>query len=637
MNDRVSNRPPSIYIKPGDATEGLGIQSHENHPPHIGARMDGTATSDDSGIEVARPSGVYRFGRALVNAFKPITVWRGFGNIREEKDPNFLSEKIVMQERQLKAEKAYAELKRNGYKGTQPSSRTVETLAIPVIKVEPVSDESRHFLHRDSGVDVDGYYSSTEQERSDQVLECAKTPIPSAPASAARRMVSPLSNTSSARKPSLHFRKPSFQSLKKVKSQVQLPAIKKQCPTEPGAEGEDDLVEQHLRKQASRKDIAKHVKLSKKISDLEAQLEIARRNLNLSFQEAPADFGIQSYKGPRTFKPGGLPSLPSERILSKALANGKGGESFRAEANAADGSLSDRKAVVKPGGDCEEIFRVDSASQLEKELVDSFNQHNISKKRNRASRHDQDIPSPTEQIDVNELRSNTVEGERPKRKLRSSSKMQENNHTNANVFEMLEEGNVPRPPHNSPNKALEAVPPLPTTRISFDPSQVDQARLLSMRFIGDMKTPFGKHPEDFGNLRKEFPTVSVHLLARYLDNLSKDSKVTDHASLAHHNQGVAPLLARPRSVSPIKAEPRKAPKHRKSALQTCYHNSNSISQVRNTDSMERKVLAAVELVNPPIQLPFSNSTPIAEERKIENEKPLPVIQKEEYEWPDDVF
>ena len=110
MNDRVSNRPPSIYINAGNATEGLGIRSHKNHPPHPGARIDGTAMSDDSGIEVSRPSGVYRFGRALVNAFKPITVWRGFGNIREEKGPNFLSEKSIMQERQVKSEKAFADL-----------------------------------------------------------------------------------------------------------------------------------------------------------------------------------------------------------------------------------------------------------------------------------------------------------------------------------------------------------------------------------------------------------------------------------------------------------------------------------------------------------------------------------------------
>lgn len=637
MNDRVSNRPPSIYMKDGDTMEGLGNKPHKNTPPQQGAGMDGTATSYDAGIEVSKPSGVYRFGRALVNAFKPITVWRGFGTNREEKDPSFLSEKSVMQERQLKAEKAYAELKKNGYKGTQPSCRTVECLSIPVIKVEPAIDESRHIPHRDSGIDVDGYHSSTEQERNHRVQEPARTPMPLPPLSAARRMVSPMSIASSARKPSLHFRKPSFQNLKKVKSQIQLPSVKKQIPIEPGPRGENFTVEQDLRKQPSRKDIAKQEKLSRKVSNLEAQLEIARMNLKRSLHETPADSNIQFPKSPRAFKPGALASLPSERLLSKGLVSNESDGAPRTQAEAVHGSSSERQAVLRSVGDYEEISGAESASQLEKELVDSFDQHNLCKKRNRESRHDEDTLSASEQIDVYKVGSNGVKGERPKRRLRSSSKMQGTIDTSADDCEMLEQGNVPLPPHNSPYKPLQAVPPLPTAQISFDSSQVDQARLLSMRFIGDMNTPFGKHPEDLDNLRKEFPMVSADQLTRYVENLSRDSKVTDYTSLAHHNQGVAPLLARPRSVSPIKGEPRKTPKHKKSALQTSHYNSNMISQGRNTDSMERRVPGAVDLVKPPSQLPFPNLTPTAGDRKVENDKPLPSIQKEEYEWPDDVF
>ena len=653
MNDRVSNKPPSIYMKAGDAMEGLSNPSHKKAVLRKAVGMEGNTTSYDAGIEVSKPSGVYRFGRALVNAFKPITVWRGFSNNREEKDQNLPSEKSLMQERQLKAEKAYAELKKNGYKGTQPSSRTVECLSIPVIKVEPAIDERRHYPLRDSGVDVDGYCPSTESEHNDQVLTPARTPIPLPPTPPTRRMVSPTSNASSPRKSSLHFRKPSFQNLKKVKSQIQLPSMKRPMSIEPESGGEHSTVQRDLRKQPSRKDIAKQVKLSKKVSNLEAQLEIARLNLRRSMHETPADANIQLHRGPRAFKPGALASLPSERLLSKGLVINERGEALRTEeAEAVYESFSEKQAMLSSGDDQEEIAGVDAASQLEKELVDSFKQHNLCKKRNRESRPDVDIPSTTEPVDANIVESSGVKEERPKRRLRSSSKIQEIIVTSADDCKILEQGSVLRTPSIRPHQALEEVPPLPTAQVVFDPSQVDQARLLSMRCIGDMKTPFGRHPEDLDNLRKEFPMISTDQLARYVDKLSRDdTKVTDHTSLAHHHQEVvAPLLARPRSVSPIKSEPRKAPKPIRPALQICNYNSNSTILKPNgttTDAMEqcRVLSGTVDLVKSPVgqgQLlpPFPNLiAPVVSggDRKVENEKPTPIIQKEEYEWPDDVF
>lgn len=620
-----------------DTMEELGNQSYRNAQPQKGISTKGNTSSCDAGLEISKPSGVFRFGRALVNAFKPISVWRGFGYNREEKDSNSFSEKVIMQERQAKAEKAYAELKKNGYKGTQPSSRTVECLSVPVIKVEPAMDEPGHFPYRDSGVDVDGYCPSTESERNDQVLTPVRTPIPLPPTPTTRHTVSPMSNASSPRKSSLHFRKPSFQNLKKVKSQIQLPSIKKQIPIEPGPEGESGMVQRDLRKQPSRKDIAKQEKLSKKVSNLEAQLEIARLNLKRSMHETTADTNMQIFRGPRTFNPGALASLPSERLLNKGLAIDEDGEAFRTAAEVVHELVCGGRTMLSAEEDHEEIARADSAAQLEKELVDSFNQHNLCKKRNHVSQLDLHTASTAEQINADHVGFSGVKGERPKRRLRSSSKMQQVIHTNADDCEMLEQGSALRVPHKAFNQASEAVPPLPTPQIIFDSSQVDQSRLLSMRFIGDMKTPFGRHPEDFDNLRKEFPMVSTDQLARYVEKLSRDTKVTDHTSLAHHNQELAPILARPRSVSPVKAEPRKTPKHVRSALQTSHHNSNSILQDRNTDSMELKVSGAVDLVKSPSELPFPNLRPIAGDKKVENEKPLPIVEREEYEWPDDVF
>ena len=654
MNDRVSKRPPSIYIKDIEPFQTPSNESQANPASPQKTRLDGAATFYDAGIENTKPSGMYRFGRALVNAFKPKSVWRGFGNNRDEKDPSSLAEKIVMHERQLMAEKAYAELKKNGYKGTQQSARTVESVTTPVVKKEPGLDESRDFLHREANVHVTNLCSSTEQERNEKVTEHAVIPIPLVPVSAAHRLVSPMSNASSARKSSLYFRKPSFPNLKKAKSQIHLPAIKKHVPAEPGAGIENVVAEQDLRKQPSRKDIAKQEKLSKKVSDLEIQLEIARRNLKRSMHEGPADSGIQYHKGSRVFKPGALSSLPSERLLNKDLDNANGSGVLEAEAKDMHESLSERQAVLRCAGDRGEPFQANSTSPLKKENIDPFNQHNSCKKRSLESRHEQDIPSVGEYIDVSKARSNTTESERPKRNLRSSSKMKDNVDTSAGAYESGNQGSIlpaprgsskkaletvpPLPPlHNLHTDILETVPPLPTAHHSFDSPQVDHARLLSMRSIGDMKTPFGRHPDDLANLRKEFPMASARQLALYINNLSKESKITDHTSLAHHNQVVVPPLARPRSLSPLKIEPRKASKGRKSPLQTSHHNGNSVSKATDMDLMERRASGAIDLTKPPVQLSVSSITPTAAAKKVENEKPLPTIQKEDYEWPDDVF
>jgi hypothetical protein len=640
MNDRVSNKPPSIYIRDDDAMEGQDMESYAKRPLHPGSVAGGRPAADDAGLELPKPSGVYRFGRALVNAFKPIHVWRGFGHSRDEKEPTLTPEKSIFQERQLKAQKAYAELKKNGYKGTQPSSFTVENLALPAIRAKSAIDESSHnHPHRDSGVDVDGYRSSVEPERNGQVLEPAKTPKnpPSAPAG--RQLASPMSNASSARKPSLHFRKPSFQNLKKVKSQIHIPAAKKTVSAEPGALEEKVMVQQDLRKQPSRKDIAKQEKLSKRVSDLEAQLEVARRNLKISMQEIPVDSGIQSFKGPRAFKPGALPSLPSERLLNKDSISNEGDDAVRAQSKAAVGSFSERLAVLKAVDDYDKTSQVQSASQLKRELISSFNPQGMGKKRNRESRRDQDILANAETMDVGSTGSAVVKGDRPTRKLRSSSKMQESIHNSTEAPEILEEGNVPPPPRNSPNKVFETVPPRRTRLTFLDPSQVDQAKLSAMRSSGDMGTPLDRNPEGLANLRKDFPTVPEDRSALHVSNLLKKSKITDHTSFAHHDQTVPPVLARPRSASPFKNEPRRAPKHRRSALETSHNNSKvpSHSHAKNMHVMEGVGSGAGDLLKTPIQPPISHVAPIPGDKKVENDKPLPSIQKEDYEWPEDVF
>lgn len=86
-----------------------------------------TNTFYDAGIESSKLSGMYRFGKAIASAFNP-SAWRGFNGIWKEKDkPAVDPGKALMDERQERAQKAYAELKKSGFKGTQGSSRLSTT------------------------------------------------------------------------------------------------------------------------------------------------------------------------------------------------------------------------------------------------------------------------------------------------------------------------------------------------------------------------------------------------------------------------------------------------------------------------------------------------------------------------------
>ena len=118
MNDRVSNKPPSPYLGEERAMEQHGAVQ----PASTRASVD-TDTFYDAGIETNKPSGMYRFGKAIASAFNP-SAWRGINSLWKDKDKNALEPgKALMVERQEKAQKAYAELKKTGFKGTQGSSR----------------------------------------------------------------------------------------------------------------------------------------------------------------------------------------------------------------------------------------------------------------------------------------------------------------------------------------------------------------------------------------------------------------------------------------------------------------------------------------------------------------------------------
>lgn len=629
MNDRASNRPPSLYTREDVSMEYDWSNPPTSRPTNRMLDMDSNDPFVDAGIETNKPSGMYRFGRAIVNAFKPVAVWRGFNATRDEKEKQTQSERTIMQERRDKAEKAYAELKKSDFKGLQTSFNNGRNMEMPAIQYGNITDEDQFISHQDSGIDMDGFRSSTAPSQIGQESRVEAQPMFSPQISDIVRSKSPMFEAIAARKSSMQFRKPSFQNLKKAKSNIQLPSSKKQLiPTalDPPTKLEEvagaATIDQSLRKQPSRKDIAKQQKLSKRVSDLESQLEIARRNLKLSMNDLEVCPEPVSHKRSKPFKPGVLPSLPSESVL-----------------NAENGSkkdLKENKVNIKSENNDIEATAIDPTLQLYQDSKESIDLCNVSKKRKYDFADEFACHKPGNGTDQ-EKEPNTVEAIRSKRKSKPSSKVIENEKYATGVGKTLVGSNHQKSiSRKSRQNEAEPVPPLPATLTFFDPTNIDQAKIISLRSSGNMNTPFGKDSDDLINLRREFPTIADSQLADYLVSLNENSKKTDHTSLSHYNQPVTPLLPPPRCTSPIKPEPlRHAKDHALNVQPTQSPSKFSSTSMASADSVGSR---GVQKKNASKSQPLSpNLLMASENKKVGIEKPLPSIQKEDYEWPDDVF
>lgn len=678
MHDRTSNKPPSLYTREEDAMEKFSAQERTKPAHNRHASLDGVGAFYDAGIESSRSSSMYRFGRAIVNVFKPVSSWRGFGAGKEQP---INKEKNIMQARQVQAEKEYAELKKNGFVGTQPAFHVQQITAVPAIRYEDTIEEARSAPFRDSGIDMNSSQSSLEPKSDGQVSQSDTGLVGPLLVPTTGRVPSPLSDIASPRKSSVLFRKPSFQTLKKVQSHIQLPSAKRSTTPVPessfdyGKLKASSSSEQSIRKQSSRKEIVKQQRLSKKVSDLENQLEIARRNLKLSLNNESITQGVDPQTSIRTFVPGALPSLPSERALkpyispeeceiSNATNSKQPQPKFYERPDAAQQSDSD---MTDPTAQLNTELQNSVVKQIESQQPSS--KQTESKKRKSNSRDDEDLGQrPDQGDDEGELDA----AKRPKlrRSMRQSPKTQKA--LDADVSGKKKQTLHPRTPRNSPLRIVEPVPPLPTA-LQFDPAKVDQAKIIAMRSICAEKALFGKHSEDITNLRKEFPNITDRQLADFLDSISEDNKVTDYTSLSHHNQPTAPVLGPPCSVSPTKTkllEDSKITDHTSLSHNqpmasvlglACYPSTittkpfqvSAPSQLMTGQECPGLSSLASEDVKAPTavvsaaslgprNLPMSKSSSTLRIKALhasaaKNEKPLPDIQKEEYEWPEDVF
>ncbi len=634
MNDKISQRPPSLYIREEEAME-----------QYASANMEDVEMVYDAGIEPNKSSGMFRFGKVIANAFNSVNVWQGLNGIwkEKEKEDQAKPEKDALK---AKAELKYTELKKSGYRGTQNAPPRPESQEVPAIIYED-TDESRRSSFRDSGVDVDGYRSSSRRKDSGQSIIATESLMPPPALTAGRRSASPFSDASSGRRSSIHFRKPSLEGLKRVKSQIHLPSIKRHAsedtPSVPSVDT-DDVAGPGLRREVSKKDIAKQYKLSKKVSDLENKLEVARRELELSIQKAPPVPDLPVRIGRKIFVPGTLASLPSERLLTpqtheeNGVAGGGNGQAANpVDAYNATTSKDDKGNRIREQDPKAETENAEAVKQaLWNKRASDIAARNAAARQSKALRTDTEIDDV---LESEAAKSSVMKGKGGRPRKSQESKVS-GGHDPSAVHKRPPKIYT-KTPRNSPMRNKDIVPPVPAKGTFFDPIKVDQAKIMAMRAIPDTHVPFGKAWDDMKNLRKEYPDATEVQLVTYVSSQSALNKVTDHTSVSHGDRPSSPFLGRPGSTSPMKTRARASNR----GISPPPPSISSAKKFHKDLATEKSPIAA----NPgSVQAedkadPFATKAPSMTHEKAPEaprtilDKPLPDVKMDEFEWPDDVF
>ena len=560
MNDRPSNQPPSFYI--GD--EHLVEQYMADQESGDAMTPSDANAPYAAGFQSNRPSSMYRFGKAIANAFNPVMVWQGIHEMWKDKSGNESNvEKPDPNDRRVKAEEAYAVLKRNGYPGTKVAS----TLDLSSVMQD---GDAASQLRPDSGIDVDSYRSSKERKREGRVFdsgEALKTTM-----SLIGNRESITSGSESNSRSSIRLSNPAFSTLRKVKSHFQLPSSKRNSASLlPMAPDEFDNpkvnTEQNtLKKQVSKKDLHKQQKLTKKVSDLESQLERARRDLHMSMELAPPVPPIPSMPSagkPRPFIPGALASLPSERLLDDHLGRHSKLvlDPYTAEVEKALGFPQKDVDIVG----LKKSHTPSPAPKKDQNNAGSARKPGTSKKRKSGDAVDRIyVPSGDEE----DLYSTEETYER-KNRGRSAKLQKTKPEGSPASSKPTQKENI------SPEKAIGPVSQdltVSTTSTgslsTFDPAKVDQAKILAMRSNPNSTVPFGKLSDDIINLKKEYPGITNDQMVKYISFiLDGEKKYPSRRASMQLNAAKAttttteprqppPALSRPRSASPSKRFPK---------------------------------------------------------------------------------
>ncbi|KAI4161523.1 MAG: hypothetical protein LQ342_004807 [Letrouitia transgressa] len=643
MNDRVSTKPPSLYTR----EEQMMEQYHDQDEttgwiPVNKDSLDDNRVYHDDGIDNARPSGMYRFGRAIVSAFNPVNVWQGINGFWRDREGKVEPQKNILEERRIKAEKTYAELKKSRYKGTGKSAGHLKSVDTLNSKHEKTKEQPLGFSIRDSDVDMDENYSFSEMKPKEYTEENVLEYL-APPSFTLQGSVSPADNPRSARKSSLHLRRPSFASLKKVKSQIQLPATKHQPTASPSmacATPEVNLeqaMNHDLKKQPSKKDLAKQQRLSKRVSDLETKLDVARRELKLSLQGVP-DIPEIPKSGRKSFKPGALASLPSESIINtEKILGGENDVEVKAVLDPKNltTSVASKQTPDKPAAANAAMLEAQPFSAEQQKGWKGSAKKRKSSTKNIDSTYKSSFGGPTDSESDRESIRRSKRPRKPRKlddvgipKIKGSKSEKTPRSIPKLPKELKLEDEVP-------------VPPVPPINLVFDPAKIDKEKLMAMRSVPNKDTPFGHISEDLFILRKEFPATPDSELTDYVSNLTQGKAVTEYTSTAHNDQPPSPTLCRPRSRSPTKFTPHGTATDPGTASPRDAVNSSSSSIL--LEKIDEKISK-----NPHNEIAISSESqpqPKDENKKVKRsyskkdleDKPLPPVQKEYYEWGPDVF
>lgn len=358
LTDRPSQKPPSAFTRiirtdsgniqrvdelmadyhDGMPTPRVSSEDTANTPNVMGIMQHSNASNSVTGTAESgesKESGFFRFGRSIATSFNPITLW---GKIWRDTKEELTLQNIEKARMKAEAEARYAQLKQAGQLGMQGSHPLAGTSKVYAEGYTITEDGAP----RDSGVVMDDGRSSREHKRAESqgsqlIVAPAKadtgrsqSPIPDVTHHPA--MPAPdgdQQQTSKTLKSRFHVKRPSLSNLrgglKRVKSELNLATpFTRQSSSSLSPEKQDFPENSALKKCASRMDLKKQHKLSKRVSDLETKLQLARKELDAALVDASPmpKLGNRyerftptgTLKRPR-FIPGQLPTLPSERLL----------------------------------------------------------------------------------------------------------------------------------------------------------------------------------------------------------------------------------------------------------------------------------------------------------------------------------
>lgn len=188
MHDRASKKPPSMFTRHFNKHVSMSVDDlmdeyHKDNdkplPPFPSSQtppkaarspghkkssrdtrtshsVDPAASIYSAGVEDARGSGIFKFGKSVATAFNPLNVWSkfttGWRTTKEELvEEAGDAQKREMLERQKRAAQAYAELKQAGKLGMQGSYTVSSGPVFTPGYTQPVKESNSQ---RDSGISM---------------------------------------------------------------------------------------------------------------------------------------------------------------------------------------------------------------------------------------------------------------------------------------------------------------------------------------------------------------------------------------------------------------------------------------------------------------------------------------------------